>query len=175
MARWDVGIVGYVRGSRSDLVNAYNEVMSRCYPVTRVVEAEPNFKVRCMLRVIGGLGVVRRAFLLDPYGIANEVGTKYGIRRDLILRRLFGEFMGYLAARGYVSERVAMSLDEELSRYIEGGNIERGGEGAFLARLISLCTPRSCRSVYGVDIEFIDARSDVRDRVIVLAEHGGLK
>ncbi|WP_054853039.1 hypothetical protein [Vulcanisaeta distributa] len=82
MPRWDLGTVGYVAGSPVEIDKAYSELFLRCYPTTVDMTREMDSKVSCIINVIRrGLPINSVVFLLDPYGIANDVGTKRGIRR----------------------------------------------------------------------------------------------
>ncbi|MCG2894725.1 MAG: hypothetical protein L7H05_00655 [Vulcanisaeta sp.] len=162
MFRWDLGIIGYVRASRQGIEEAYSEIFLRCYPTTIDMTKEMKGKVMCITNVVSrGLPIYIAAFLLDPYGIANSFGTKYGLTRVFVLNLVYSWFINYLRSNGFLSDQDEVELDEELSVLTSYIKARVGGNASKIAGVISTLV-----AVRGVDkdrlpIKIIDLRSEV--------------
>lgn len=139
MPRWDLGTVGYVVGSPSDIDKAFTELYLRCYPTTNDMTREMSGKISCIIASIrrGGLPVSSAVFLLDPYGIANEVGTRYGIKRDIILNWVYSWFINYLRSDGFIADTDVVFLDQELSALSQVIKASIGGSASAIAGIMA--------------------------------------
>ncbi len=117
MPRWDLGNVGYIVGTPEEIYDSYTQLFLRCYPLTTDMTKEMSGKVSCIIDALNrGLKARYFVFKLDPYGIANEMGTQYGIQRSLILEAIFDWFVDYLIKREFIKENDDVELDEELHK-----------------------------------------------------------
>ena len=159
MPRWDLGAVGYVAGSQSEIDNAYSELFLRCYPTTVDMTREMGSKVSCIINVIRkGLPISSEVFLLDPYGIANDVGTKYGVKRELILNSVYSWFINYLRNNGLLNDTDIVELDQELSMLMPRVRARIGGNASMIAGVMA--TIVMVRRVSELPVRVVDVRND---------------
>ena len=159
MPRWDLGTVGYVAGSPGEIDNAYSELFLRCYPTTVDMTREMGSKVSCIINVIRkGLPISSAVFLLDPYGIANDVGTKYGVKRELILNSVYSWFINYLRSNGLLNDTDIVELNQELSMLMPRVRARIGGNASMIAGVMA--TIVMVRRVSELPVRVVDVRND---------------
>ena len=159
MPRWDLGTVGYVAGSPGEIDNAYSELFLRCYPTTIDMTREMGSKVSCIINVIRKrLPISSAVFLLDPYGIANDVGTKYGIKRELILNSVYSWFINYLRSNGLLNDTDIVELNQELSMLMPRVRARIGGNASMIAGVMA--TIVMVRRVSELPVRVVDVRND---------------
>ena len=156
-----MGTVGYVAGSSSEIDNAYSELFLRCYPTTVDMTREMSSKVSCIINVIKrGLPINSVVFLLDPYGIANGIGTEHGIKREFILNNVYLWFTNYLRNNGLLSDADTVELDQELSILIPGIKARIGGNASMIASIMATVVIVKKVRVNELPIRVIDVRND---------------
>ena len=161
MPRWDLGTVGYVTGSPSEIDNAYSELFLRCYPTTVDMTREMSSKVSCIVNVIRGILPISSAvFLLDPYGIANDIGTTHGIRREFILNGVYSWFINYLKGNNLLSDEDTVELDQELSILTSMVKGKVGGNASMIAGVMATIVMNRRVRVNELPIRVIDIRND---------------
>lgn len=166
MPRWDLGTVGYVAGSPGEIDKAYSELFLRCYPTTVDMTREMDSKVSCIVNTVRrGLPIGSVVFLLDPYGIANDIGTKYGIRRELILNSVYSWFINYLRNNGLITDSDAVELDQELSMLIRSIKARVGGSASMVAGVMATIVMNRRVKVNELPIRIMDVRNDVINHV----------
>ncbi len=158
-----MGTVGYVAGSPSEIDKAYSELFLRCYPTTVDMTREMGSKVSCIVNTVkrGGLPIVSVVFLLDPYGIANDIGTKYGIRRELILNSVYSWFINYLRNNGLITDGDVVELDQELSILMRSIKARVGGNASMIASVMATMVMSRGVKVNELPIRIMDVRNDV--------------
>ncbi|WP_054857281.1 hypothetical protein [Vulcanisaeta sp. JCM 16159] len=167
MPRWDLGTVGYVAGSPVEIDKAYSELFLRCYPTTVDMTREMDSKVSCIINVIRrGLPINSVVFLLDPYGIANDVGTKHGIRRELILDGVYSWFINYLRSNGFLSDEDIVELDQELSILMPRIKARVGGYASMIASAIATIVMVRRVRINELPIRMVDIRNDAINYVM---------
>ncbi len=170
MPRWDLGTVGYVVGSPSDIDNAFAELYLRCYPTMNDMTREMSSKVSCIITSIRrGLPVSSAVFLLDPYGIANEVGTRYGIKRDIILNWVYSWFINYLRGDGFITDTDVVFLDQELSALSHMMKASIGGGASAIASIMATIIMVKRINASELPIRVIDVRDRATKYVEALA------
>ncbi|PLC68788.1 hypothetical protein B7L70_01610 [Vulcanisaeta sp. EB80] len=166
MVRWDLGVIGYVSATQQGIDTAYSEIFLRCYPTTIDVTREMRGKVACILNVINrGLPMNAVVFFLDPYGIANDVGTKYGVARGVVLNLVYSWFTNYLRSNGFLRNLDVVELNEELKILTPFIKARVGGNASKIAGIIATLV-----MVRGVDkqklpISIVDLRNDAEEYV----------
>ncbi|WP_460173767.1 hypothetical protein [Vulcanisaeta sp. JCM 14467] len=161
MPRWDLGTVGYVAGSSSEIDNAYSELFLRCYPTTVDMTREMSSKVSCIINVIKrGLPINSIVFLLDPYGIANDLGTKYGIKRELILDNVYSWFINYLRSNDFLNDTDTVELDQELSTLVPRVKAGIGGNASMIAGVMATIVMIKKVGVSELPIRVVNVRND---------------
>ncbi|MGC8606663.1 MAG: hypothetical protein ACP5L5_03790 [Vulcanisaeta sp.] len=166
MPRWDLGTVGYVASLPSEIDNAYSELFLRCYPTTVDMTREMDSKVSCIVNTIKrGLPIVSVVFLLDPYGIANDIGTKYGIRRELILNSVYSWFINYLRNNGLITDVDVVELDQELSVLMLSIKARVGGNASMIAGVMATIVMNRRIKVDELPIRIMDIRNDAINHV----------
>ena len=161
MPRWDLGTVGYVAGSQSEIDNAYSELFLRCYPTTVDMTREMNSKVSCIINVIRkGLPIGSAVFLLDPYGIANELGTRYGVRRELILNGVYSWFINYLRSNDLLGDTDIVELDQELSALMPRVGARVGGNASMIAGVVATIVMVRRVRAGELPVRVVDVRND---------------
>ncbi len=154
-------MVGYVAGSSSEIDHAYSELFLRCYPTTVDMTREMEGKVSCIINVIKrGLSISSAVFLLDPYGIANDVGTRYGIKRELILDGVYSWFINYLRSNGFIGDVDAIELDQELSILMPRIKARVGGKASMVAGVMATIMAVRGIRVSELPIRVVDVRKD---------------
>ena len=161
MPRWDLGTVGYVAGSPGEIDNAYSELFLRCYPTTVDMTREMDSKVSCIINVIKrGLPINNIVFLLDPYGIANDIGTKHGIKREFILDNVFSWFVNYLRDNDLLNDSDSVELDQELLMLLPKVKARIGGNASMIAGIMATVVTIRRIKVNELPLRVIDIRND---------------
>ncbi len=167
MPRWDLGTVGYVAAAPGNVDRAYSELFQRCYPTTLDMTREMRGKVSCVVSTIKrGLPINGLVFLLDPYGIANKVGTKYGIARDRVLDYVYSWFINYLITNGLLSDGDSVELDQELSALAGRVRARVGGNAAMIASVLATIIMARGVRVDELPVRVVDLRNDATNYVV---------
>ena len=173
MVRWDLGVIGYVSATQQGMDTAYSEIFLRCYPTTIDMTREMRGKVTCVLNAISrGLPINAVAFLLDPYGIANDVGTKYGVVRSTVLNIVYSWFANYLRSNGFLEDSDIVEFDEELKILTPFIKARVEGSASRIAGIIATIV-----TIKGVDkqrlpIRIIDLKRNAEEYVREMLKKG---
>ncbi|WP_069807848.1 hypothetical protein [Vulcanisaeta thermophila] len=167
MPHWETGFVGYVGGPEGDVEREYEEVMGRCYPLGFDLLREPKGKVICILDLLSrGVSVSMVAFHLDPYGVANELGSRFGVNRQLIINEALRWFVDYLVGNGYLGPNDHVEVDEELAvlrSYV--GNVRIGGHASSLASMVASIPSLRMARGYELPVRVVDLKDTITRHV----------
>ena len=166
MPRWDLGTIGYVAGEPKDIENSYSEMFLRCYPTTVDMTREMSSKVSCMFKVLKmGLPIQAIVFFLDPYGIANDVGTRYGINRNLVLSNVYSWFINYMRSNGFISDLDLVEVDEELSALSAIIKARVNGNASAIAGVVATIVMVKGFDYHGSPIRVVNVKDDAEKYV----------
>jgi hypothetical protein len=166
MIRWDLGIVGYVASSPQDIEATYSNVFLRCYPTTLDMTKESSGKVSCIVNtMLGSLPIRALAIILDPYGIANDVGTRRRVRRSVVLDGVYSWFANYLRSRSLVNEEDDLEVNGELLSLTRFIRARVDGYASALAGVVSTIIRAKGVDVSKLPIDIVDVREEARKYV----------
>lgn len=172
MPVWESGLVGYVRGNDELVDKIFSDVKYFCYVQTLNLVELPFSKKLCLFRIFSKYEIEKVIFRIDLYGIANKYGTRYGVKREVIIDIISKYFSRYLIENNYVDKSFKNYIDEELKilkKYIPYVETHRY---SIIAQFVASCPLISKRSNgkyrldnYEVSIEVLDLVPEVESYV----------
>ncbi len=126
MPSWSSGFIGVVKGSLEIFDEIFEYVKSYCYIDDLDLVKVPKYKRTCVIRGVRRIldkytEVVDRVLIyVDIYGVLNELCTKYGVNRMLLLSKAYTYTIQILTNLNIINDE--LFLDSEFGSHISNLN-----------------------------------------------------